>query len=153
MNARVFRLESRLSPRVEVFAFDPATSLSLPLFLARVQAGFPSPADDYVDKKLDLNEFLVEHPAATFFVRVSGDSMQDAGVADGDVLVVDRAIEPRHGRIVIASVNAELTVKRIREQNGRLFLAPENPDYAPTEITEDTDFEVWGVVTYVIHKT
>ena len=122
------------------------------MFLASVEAGFPSPADDFIDQSLDLNEYLVEHPTATFFVRVSGDSMRDAGVASGDILIVDRAKDPGHNAVVIAFINGELTVKRIRTKDGRLFLAPDNPEFTPIEITPDADFEVWGVVTYVIHK-
>ncbi len=124
----------------------------LPLFLARVSAGFPSPADDYLEGSLDLNEHLIKHPAATFFVRASGDSMQDAGIHTGDILVVDRSLDPGHNSVVIAVINGDLTVKRIMKSGGRLFLAPANPRYRPIEISEGMDFEVWGVVTSVIHK-
>ena len=127
--------------------------LPLPLYLAPVSAGFPSPAEDYLDKALDLNELLVAHPAATFYVRASGDSMRDAGIHSGDILVVDRAVEPTHGRVVIAALNGELTVKRLRHTGGRLFLVPENPDYAPLEVSPEASFEIWGVVTFVIHRT
>ncbi len=137
---------------LEILGFEQRTAVALPLYLARVAAGFPSPADDFIDKTLDLNEHLVAHPEATFFVRVSGDSMRDAGIASGDILVVDRAVQPAHNRIVVAALDGELTVKRIRLQGKRLFLAPEHPDYPEIEITEDTGFEVWGVVTHVIHK-
>ena len=126
--------------------------LPLPLYLAPVSAGFPSPAEDYLDKALDLNELLVAHPAATFYVRASGDSMRDAGIHSGDILVVDRAVEPTHGRVVIAALNGELTVKRLRHTGGRLFLVPENPDYAPLEVAPEASFEIWGVVTFVIHR-
>jgi DNA polymerase V len=127
------------------------TPLALPLFLSRVPAGFPSPADDYVEKRLDLNEHLIDHPAATFFVRVKGDSMEGAGIRDGDLLVVDRALEPGHGRIVIAVVNGELTVKRLALREGEAWLEPENPAYAPLKLTEGLDCIVWGVVKHVIH--
>ena len=139
-------------PGLEILGFEPTSHLALPLFLATVPAGFPSPADDYIDRKLDLNEHLVKHPAATFFVRVHGDSMTEAGITTGDILIVDRALEPQNGSIVIAAVNGELTVKRLKKTAGRLLLMPANPDFAPTEITPDTQFEIWGVVTYVIHK-
>ena len=141
-----------MCPLLSPLAFEARAALRLPLFLAAVPAGFPSPAEDYVDKRLDLNEHLVRNPAATYFVNVAGDSMRDAGIADGDILVVDRAVEPRNGSIVIAAVNGELTVKRLRKAQARLWLVPENPDYPQTEITPDMDFEVWGVVTYIIHK-
>lgn len=139
-------------PPLEIFSFEQRTRLGLPLYLATVSAGFPSPAEDYIDKKLDLNEHLVRHPAATFFVRVDGDSMRDAGVGSGDILVVDRAVEAREGHIVIAALDGELTVKRLRCRDGRLYLAPENPDYAAVEVSPEASFEVWGVVTYIIHK-
>jgi len=114
-------------------------SLSIPLFLSRVPAGFPSPADDYVEKRLDLNEHLIDHPAATFFVRVKGDSMEGAGIHDGDLLVVDRALEPSHGRIVIAVVNGELMVERLAFRDGHAWLEPENPAYRPLQLTEGLD--------------
>jgi DNA polymerase V len=137
---------------VEVLGFEKKTELALPLFLAPVAAGFPSPADDYIDRKLDLNEHLIDHPAATFFVRVSGDSMTGAGINSGDILIVDRAIEPVHGKIVVAIVDGELTVKRLHRKGGVLRLMPESPGFKPMDIAPETDFEVWGVVTFVIHK-
>ncbi len=127
-------------------------SARFPLFVARVPAGFPSPADDYVDKGLDLNEFLVRHPAATFFVRVSGDSMTGAGINSGDVLVVDRAESVRDRSIVIAALNGELTVKRFVREDGRVRLLSENQNYPSLEVTGEVDFEVWGVVVHVIHS-
>ncbi|OHD65798.1 MAG: hypothetical protein A2176_14380 [Spirochaetes bacterium RBG_13_51_14] len=123
-----------------------------PLFTARIPAGFPSPADDYVDKGLDLNELLVRHPAATFFVRVSGESMTGAGIHSGDVLVVDRAVAARNRSVIIAALNGELTVKRFVREKGRVHLVSENPDYAPLEVTDGMEFEVWGVVVHVIHS-
>lgn len=129
-----------------------APRLALPLYLSPISAGFPSPAEDYIEKKLDLNEHLVRNPAATFFVRVDGDSMRDAGIGSGDILVVDRSQEVRHNAIVIAAVNGELTVKRLKKARSRLWLAPENPDFPALEIGPDTQFDVWGVVTYIIHK-
>ena len=126
--------------------------MPLPLFLANVQAGFPSPAEDYLDKTLDLNELLIAHPAATFFVRVMGDSMRNAGILSGDVLIVDRSLEAIDNAIVIAIINGEFTVKRLSKKEGHVFLVPENPSYPIVEITPESDFQVWGVVTYVIHK-
>lgn len=140
-------------PKLEILGATRHGKLELPLYLATVAAGFPSPADDFIDKSLDLNEHLIHHPEATFFVRVCGDSMQDAGIRSGDILVVDRAVEPAHNKIVIAALNGDLTVKRIRAQNGKLVLAPENPAFSPIEVGEEESFEIWGVVTYVIHKT
>ena len=118
---------------------------------AGVPAGFPSPADDYIDCHLDLHEHLIEHPAATFYVRASGDSMVGAGIHDGDLLIVDRAVEPRDGHIVIAVVHGELTVKRLRRRQGRLYLVSDGNAHPPLAITEEMDLLIWGVCRHVIH--
>jgi DNA polymerase V len=131
---------------------DRSTKWARPLFLASVSAGFPSPAEDYIEGRLDLNRHLIKHPAATFFVRVAGDSMIDAGIHPGDILVVDRALEPQDSNVVIAVIDGELTVKRISQRHGKLFLVPDNKAYQPLEILEEMEFEVWGVVTSVIHN-
>lgn len=136
----------------ELYLASGDSRLSIPEFLSGISAGFPSPADDYVDKHLDLNEYLIRHPAATFYVRVTGDSMINAGIQSGDLLVVDRALEPAHNRIVLAVVMGEFTVKRLVKRDGAVFLVPENPAYEEIEIMPDMDFEVWGVVTNVIHE-
>ena len=138
----------------ELSFFQPSTDTPcpLPLFLATVKAGFPSPADDFMEKKLDLNEHLIRHPAATFFVRVDGDSMKGAGISRGDILIVDRALEAHDGRIIIAVINSEFTVKRIRKKGEELFLEPENPNYPAIRIDPEADFQVWGVVTFIIHQ-
>lgn len=136
----------------EIFSADPTLSLERPLFLSGVSAGFPSPADDYLDRKLDLNEHLVKNPAATFFVRVAGDSMTGTGINDNDILVVDRSLEPSSGNIVIAVVNGELTVKRLLRNLNSCRLVAENPDYPDLEINEETPLEIWGVATYAIHS-
>lgn len=135
-----------------VYSFDRRTDLKRPLFSCGVSAGFPSPADDYIEGQLDLNELLVKHPAATFFVRVTGDSMLGAGIHHEDILVVDRSLEAGHGNVVIAIVDGELTVKRLYRQNGQVRLLAENPDYPPIELTEETSCEIWGVVTSVVHN-
>lgn len=129
---------------------DPAL-LPIPLFGSRVAAGFPSPADDYVENALDLNQLLVQKPAATFFVRAEGQSMIGAGIHDGDILVVDRSIEAVPGKIVICALNGELTVKRMAGKQGRLVLMAENPDYPDIPVHEDIELVIWGVVTNVIH--
>jgi len=126
--------------------------VALPLFVCGVSAGFPSPADDYIGQQLDLNDLLIKNPAATFFVRVAGDSMSGVGINDADLLVVDRSLTPGPGRIIIAAVNGELTVKRLVKTRDSWRLVAENPDYAPIEITEDLSCVVWGVVTSVIHQ-
>jgi DNA polymerase V len=137
---------------IAVFAPDRSTACSLPLYVTPVSAGFPSPAEDYLEGKLDLNKHLIKHPSATFFVRVTGESMIDVGIHEGDMLIVDRALEPHDGSIVIAVVDGELTVKRLRKKADELLLVAENKNYQPIAIGEQTAFEIWGVVTNVIHS-
>lgn len=143
-NSRQLRVTAIYQPkRTTLYALD--------LYMTPVAAGFPSPAEDYIEGKLDLNGHLIKHPSATFFVRVSGDSMTGAGIHSGDLLVVDRALEAVPGKIVIAVVNGELTVKRLCKNGKLLFLLPENDSFDPLEINEHTEFQIWGVVTSVIH--
>jgi DNA polymerase V len=125
--------------------------LPLPLFSGKVAAGFPSPADDYVEKSLDLNELLVQKPAATFFVRAQGESMLGAGIHPNDILVVDRSIEPVPGKIVICALDGELTVKRLERNSEQWQLKTENPAYPDIVIYEALELVIWGVVTNVIH--
>jgi len=142
-----------MKTRVEiVYTPDTSTEYKQSLFEAGVPAGFPSPAADYEEDKLDLNKYLIKNPAATFFVRVMGDSMTRAGIHSADLLVVDRSLEPKDKDVVIAVINGELTVKRIRIRSKKITLEPESENYAPQEITKDTEFQVWGVVTNVIHR-
>jgi len=135
-----------------VYGLEQKTTVRRPLFLSGVSAGFPSPAEDYVDRKLDLNELLIKNPAATFFVRVAGDSMIGAGIRHGDILVVDRSLEAVSGSIVIAVYNGELTVKRLVCSKNTMRLEAENPDYPPLKITGEDGCEIWGVVTSVVHQ-
>lgn len=125
--------------------------LAIPLFLQRVSAGFPSPAQDYIEQTLDLNQLCIKHPAATFFVRVEGDSMQDAGIYPNDILVVDRSIRAEHGDIVIAGMHGELTVKEL-ELKPVVRLIPRNTAYQPIDIPEGCDLDIFGVVTNVIRS-
>ncbi len=127
-------------------------SNALPLYSSKVQAGFPSPADDYVERYLDLNEEFIKHPSSTFILRATGESMLDAGIFPGDMLLVDRSIEPSDGKIVIAALNGELTVKRLSKQANSIRLLPANSKFKPIDITEDADFVIWGVVTLVLHE-
>ena len=124
----------------------------LPLFLSAVQAGFPSPADDSVEDRLDLHRHLVRNETATFFLHACGDSMEGAGIRDGDLLVVDRSLEPKSGRTVIAAVGGELTVKRLARRGGRTLLVPANAAYPEFDVTDREDVCIWGVVTYAVHK-
>ena len=131
--------------------FARRTELNLPLFSARVQAGFPSPADDHLERSIDLNEELIQHPAATFFVRVKGESMHDAGIQSGDILVVDRSLAPTDRKIVVAMIDGEFTIKRFRNQDGRIFLEAANDQFPKIEVSGDQELVVWGVVSFVIH--
>lgn len=126
-------------------------NLPLPLFASAVSAGFPSPAEDYLDRALDLNEHLIQNPASTFFVRVAGDSMLNAGIFPGDLLIVDKSLSPRTGQVVIATIDGELTVKRLEIYENRTILRPENPNYQPIILSRESPCDIWGVVTYVIH--
>ncbi len=138
---------------LEFFTVSVESKKETPFIDTMVSAGFPSPADDYLDLPIDLNEYLVENSAATFYIRVSGNSMQDEGIDDGDLLVVDRSKTPKNNDIVIGVLNGEFTVKKIQKTKTKLFMVAANKEYKKIEITEEMDFSVWGVVTYVIHKT
>lgn len=122
------------------------------LMTSAVAAGFPSPADDHAEDRLDLNSLLIKHPAATFFVRVSGDSMLERGIHDGDLLIVDRSLEASDGSVVIAIIDSELTVKELRRRNGRVWLIPANTAYPPVPLAADSETHIWGVATCVIHS-
>jgi DNA polymerase V len=129
---------------------ESRSKLRIPLATVKVPAGFPSPADDYLERPRDFNELLIENPAATFAVRVDGDSMIGAGIFPNDIAVVDRSRTVKDRSIVLALVDGGFTLKRYRRRQGRVWLEAENPNYAPTEITEGMSFEVWGVVTKAI---
>jgi DNA polymerase V len=129
-----------------------ALSVEIPLASFSVSAGFPSPADDFLDGRLDLNEYFIRHPAATFYVRVSGESMKGAGIFDGDLLIVDRAATCNDGCVVVARLGDEFTLKRISRHGDKLFLRPENEEFQPIEVTEDTDCEIWGRVVGSVRK-
>ena len=136
----------------EIFKPDKSAIKELPLYSDLISAGFPSPAEDYIDKKLDLNEYLIKNRPATFLVKVNGNSMINSGIYDGDILVVDRSAEPANNKIVIGVIDGEFTVKRIIKKAKKLFLQPENENFNPIEITKDMDFKIWGIVTFAIHK-
>jgi len=135
----------------KIFRGRSGLPLSMPFFQFRVQAGFPSPGDDFKEECLDLNEHLISHKAATFFVRVTGDSMTGVGIFPGDLLIVDRSLIPRSGRVVIAVLNGEMTVKRLKKSKEGFLLCPENKRYGNIKVGQEDDFSVWGVVTNVIH--
>lgn len=126
--------------------------LKRPLALCKVPAGFPSPARDYKGKSLDLNELMIRNTPATFFWNVSGYSMRDAGINDGDMVVVDRSIEAKNSSIVVADINGEITVKRLYKRGAVVELRSANPDYEPIRLKEDDQLTIWGVVTFVIRS-
>jgi DNA polymerase V len=140
-------IENFVSGRVFIVD-EPYESFLIPLVLSRASAGFPSPADDYIETAIDLNRELIRHPSATFFMRVAGDSMIDAGILPNSTLIVDRQIETKSGDIIIARIGEELCVKElfINETDGSILLFPKNDNYQPIEITEEMDFEVCGKV-------
>lgn len=135
------------------YLIEQPDSVLIPLALARASCGFPSPADDYIETVIDLNQELIRHPFATFFVKATGDSMTDIGIHPEAVLIVDRAIETQSGDIVIARIGDEMCVKQLFiDEEGRVLLMPKNENYKPIEITEEMDFEVWGKVICSINQ-
>lgn len=132
--------------------YTPArhSKVVIPLAQQGISAGFPSPADDFLDLSIDLNKELVKHPYATFYGRVSGDSMTGAGLDDGDLLVIDKSLEPRDGKIAVCFIDGEFTVKRIKLEADAVWLMPENAKYTPIKVTQDNEFVIWGIVTSVI---
>ena len=136
---------------LELYAYDTSTTLNMPYFENGVSAGFPSPAEEHTQSKIDLNNLLIENPSATYYVRVNGDSMLGAGILSGDLLIVDRSIEVTNNCIVVAHLDGEFTVKRIKKIKKKIFLQAENNNYKPIEITKEIDFELFGVVAHAIH--
>jgi len=144
-------MKNREKITLKFHAISKATPFKIPLMNSTITAGFPSPADDHLDLSIDLNEYLVKHPAATFYVRVQGDSMEDSGIHQGDLLIVDRAKSYAMGSIVLAVLDGEFAVKKLIKKNESLYLLSSNTAYQPIKIETESDFKVWGVVTYVIH--
>ncbi|MCB0382601.1 MAG: translesion error-prone DNA polymerase V autoproteolytic subunit, partial [Psychroserpens sp.] len=127
-------------------------SLEIVLAQTGISAGFPSPADDFKEYKISLDKTLVRNKEATFYARVSGQSMIGAGLDDGDLLVVDKSLEPTHNKIAVCFIDGEFTVKRIKVTKEGVYLQPENPVYDPILVTENSDFQIWGIVTHVIKR-
>lgn len=148
---RQLLLKSPEIAQIEAAAASPE-KLALPLAGSRVAAGFPSAAEDFVEGKLDLNELLVRRPAATFYVKVAGESMRDAGIFPGDILVVDRGERPQHGHVVVAVVDGELTVKRLYRKGKTIRLEAANPAFPDIEIAGETELGIWGVVRANVHR-
>lgn len=141
---------NRYSTSLDLYVAVADTELELPLVTEGISAGFPSPALDFVDQTIDLNKQLIRHPSATFYGRVKGLSLKDAGIDDNDLLVIDRSLEPETGKIAVCYIDGEFTAKRIELKHGELWLTPENPDYPSIKVEEDSDFIIWGIVTHVI---
>lgn len=131
------------------FSADVHSHLEIPL-MEEVKAGFPSPADDFMEVPLDLNKALIKNPSATFFARVSGNSMEDAQISDGDLLIIDRSLRPTEGKIAICFIDGEFTVKKLHFMDDGCYLMPANDKYKPIKVTKDNDFLIWGIVTHVI---
>lgn len=126
--------------------------LKIPMAGSHISAGFPSPADDFLENRLDLSELLIKHPDATFYARVSGQSMEDEGIYDGDILIIDKSLNPKSGDIAVCYLDGEFTVKKIQIKNEECWLIPANPNYKPIRVTKDNDFVIWGIVTYTVKK-
>ncbi len=136
----------------EIWSARASSKCIATLFTSKVQAGFPSPSDEYSEGSFDLKEYLLPHKETTFYVRVTGESMLNIGIYPNDMLVVDRSITPAYGHVIIALINGEMTVKRLEKIQNKLFLCSENDNFPDIHVTEDDDFAVWGVVTNVIHS-
>lgn len=141
------------NPSLSVYSPDLESGTGQPFVTHAVKAGFPSPALDFMEYKIDLNQHLAErNPLATFYIKVAGNSMTGAGIDDGDILVIDRSLEPADGKIAVCLIDGDFTVKRLKLETDCLYLMPENPDYPPIKVTEDSQFVIWAIVTYVIKK-
>lgn len=137
-------------PALDLFKADVESEQALPLVEGGISAGFPSPAQDYIDLSLDLNKTLIENPSSTFFGRVRGSSMVDAGIEDGDLLVIDKSLEPKDGDTVVCFIDGVFTLKYIQIEKEAVYLVPANPAFKPILVTEENHFCIWGVVTYSI---
>ncbi len=136
--------------QIDIYSADVGTKLELPLIDEGISAGFPSPALDFEDLRIDLNRYLIKHPSATFYGRVKGNSLLNAGISDGDILIIDRSLEPANGKIAVCYIDGEFTAKRIRIEKNEVWLLPENEAYPPIRVTEENQLIIWGIVTYVI---
>ncbi|AKQ47718.1 hypothetical protein TH63_13595 [Rufibacter radiotolerans] len=131
---------------------DLLEGVEIPLFASYISAGFPSPADDYLEDRIELGEYLVQNPTSTFMMKVKGNSMRDANIHEGDLLVIDKSLKPRDGLPVVCFLDGEFTVKTFRKIKDKVFLEPANPAYPRIEITEEMDMRVWGVIVWILHK-
>lgn len=137
---------------IEIHKIDISSSLPLPYADEGVRAGFPSPAQDYLEQAIDLNKELIKHPASTFYGRVVGDSMRDEGIEEGDILIIDKSLELLGDDLAVCFIDGEFTVKRVRLEPDVAWLVPSNPNYPLIKVTKENEFIVWGIVTYTIKK-
>jgi DNA polymerase V len=142
------------SSTLDFFTANTSSHVELPFMDGGIAAGFPSPAQDYIDLKIDLNTELITNPSSTFYARVKGTSMQDAGIMDGDILVIDKSLEPKDGDTAVCFIDGEFTLKYIKFETDVIYLVPANSKFEPIKVTEDNNFCIWGIVTYSIknHK-
>jgi len=139
---------------MKIEILKPKSFPYLTFVLSYVKAGYPSPEGDPQEEKINLAEILIKRPNSTFLIRISGNSMDEAGIKNGDILVIDRSLNPKDGDIALCILNGEFTVKRLKfNSNGEIYLLPENPNFKEIKIKETDDFQIWGIVTYIIHKT
>lgn len=139
-----------MNHELKIFKPEIDSTVEIPLAESSVHAGFPSPADDFLEGSLDLNSLVIRHPEATFFARVEGDSMKDEGIVEGDILVVDKSVEPYDGCLAVAYIDGEFTLKRVKIEPDKILLVPANPKYKTIEISPDNEFSVWGVVLWIL---
>ena len=137
---------------LDVFKVDTSSSVELPYAEEGIRAGFPSPAQDYLDLSIDLNNELIKHPSTTFYGRVKGDSLIEADIHEGDILIIDKSLEPREGDLAVCCVDGEFTLKYIKIEQDVVWLIPANKDFQPIKVTAGNEFVIWGIVTYVIKK-
>lgn len=137
------------SPAIDFYSAETATELKMP-FIGGIAAGFPSPAEDFLDTSIDLNKELIKNPSSTFYGRVKGNSMRDAGVENGDLLIIDKSQQPKNGMIAVCFLDGEFTIKKIKIENNCLWLVPANSDFNPIQVTAENDFLIWGIVLHII---
>ncbi len=137
------------SPSIDFYSVGTGSELALP-FIGGIAAGFPSPAEDFLDISIDLNKELIKNPTSTFYGRVKGNSMRDAGVENGDLLIIDKSLEPSNGKIAVCFLDGEFTIKRIKIENDCVWLVPANSDFNPIKVTAGNDFLIWGIVIHII---
>lgn len=138
------------STNLDLYSANTDTVLELPYVDDGIKAGFPSPASDFLDLSIDLNKELIKHPNATFYGRVKGESMKNVGISDGDLLIIDKSLEPINGKIAVCFIDGEFTLKRIKLETDYCLLLPENEDYQPIKVTQENDFMIWGILIHVI---